>query len=183
MKILLHILIIVLLLVSCKKEPKEHVNKSVLNLKKDTINLILKTDTIAETQPFMNAYIVVVDTSQNYYKLKNTMFKLSKKLKIKIDTLKRGYDKKNDFIGLVKSNNDGIYCDNYFQRRHNPTEFFSIEYLSYYTTSENKKNNTMALISYITPEQEKAERQFEIIKRHNPKVYILNTEIFMGCMQ
>jgi hypothetical protein len=88
----------------------------------------------------MNAYIVVVDTSKNYYKLKKTMFKLNKVLKIKIDTLNRSYDKKNDFIGLIKNSDGKIYYDNYFPRRHNPTEFLSIEYLNFYTNSENENN-------------------------------------------
>jgi len=177
------------LILSCKTDRKEQANILVLTQKNETTKLgiskditIVKTNPLIENQPYMNAYIVVVDTSQNYDKLRRNMYKISKLLRVKIDTLERGYDKKNNFIGLVKSIDGEIYYDNYFPRRHNSTAFLSLEYLNFYTNSENENDKTIALISYITDKMKDAEKQLKIIQQHLPNAYLLNTKLYMGCM-
>ena len=56
--------------------------------------------TISEEE-YMDAYIVVSDTSKDYYTLRNKMFQLGKNLVVEIDTMGRGFDtKKNRFAYL-----------------------------------------------------------------------------------
>jgi hypothetical protein len=45
-----------------------------------------------DSTQFMNAHVVIADTSSDYYKLRAQMFELSKKLDFKIGTLGRGFD-------------------------------------------------------------------------------------------
>lgn len=66
---------------------------------------------------YMNAYIVVSDTSQNYFELRQKMFDLQDRLKIKIDTMGRGFNKEKNRICLSENDEDEIYAGHYFARR------------------------------------------------------------------
>ena len=94
-------------------------------------------------EQYMNAYIVVSDTSQNYFELRQKMFELSKVLKTEIDTMGRGFNKNKNLICLPENDEDEIYAGDYFPRRY-PSETLSLEYLIYYTNgnkpTEPRKN-------------------------------------------
>ncbi|SHJ98255.1 hypothetical protein [Pseudozobellia thermophila] len=130
---------------------------------------------------YMNAYVVVSDTSQNYFELRQKMFDLHEKLKIKIDTMGRGFNKEKNRICLPEDDEDEIYAGQYFIRRY-PSETLSLEYLSYYTEGPKAGENTMALVTAITDDKEEADQKLLEVKKHSDKAFIVNSRIYMGCM-
>ena len=159
-----------------KVNPIEKAQSEII--KKDSINVL---DNASDIEQYANAYIVIADTSQNYFNLKDKMFILHKNTKIKIDTLGRSYNERTNRICLSNKDGDKIYyTDDYFPRRY-PESSLSLDYLNFYENSSTE--NTIALITLITYEKEVAEKQLNIIKKYHSKAFILNEQIFMGCMQ
>ena len=130
---------------------------------------------------YMNAFIVIADSSQVYSELKLKMFNLKDKLNVEIDTMGRGYNKTKDLICLPENDEDEIYAGDYFPRRF-PSETLSLEYLDYYDKKNGEK--TIGLIVGILQQKEKlnAERLLKKLSEFFPNAYILNTDIYMGCM-
>jgi len=132
-------------------------------------------------EQYMNAYIVVSDTSQNYFELRQKMFDLNEKLKTEIDTMGRGFNKKKNLICLPENDKDEIYAGDYFPRRY-PSETLSLEYLIYYTNGKKPTEGTIALVTIITDNKEKAEKKLAEVKRYSDSAFIINSKIYMGCM-
>ncbi|MDO6518138.1 hypothetical protein Q4562_12905 [Zobellia uliginosa] len=130
---------------------------------------------------YMNAYIVVSDTSENYFELRQKMFDLHDKLKMEIDTMGRGFDKKKNRICLPENDEDEIYAGDYFPRRY-PSETLSLEYLAYYTNTKKSAENTIALVAAITEDKEKADQKLLEVKKHFDQAFIVNSRIYMGCV-
>lgn len=134
---------------------------------------------------YMNAYVVIADTSQNYYKLHQEMFNLSDQLNLEIDTLGKGFDESKNLICLPEDSEDELYAGSYYPRRY-PSNTLSLEYLSYYTNGwfpdESRSDNTIALVVSITDKKEEAEKTLSTVKQYMEKAYMLNDSIFMGCM-
>ena len=134
-----------------------------------------------DDEQYMNAYIVVSDTSQNYFELRQKMFDLSKVLKTEIDTMGRVFNKKKNLICLPENDEDEIYAGEYFPRRY-PSETLSLEYLIYYTNEKKPTEGTMAIVTIITDNKEKADKKLAEVKKHSDEAFILNSQIYMGCM-
>ena len=132
-------------------------------------------------EQYMNAYIVVSDTSQNYFELRQKMFDLNEKLKTEIDSMGRGFDKKKNLICLPENDEDEIYAGDYFPRRY-PSETLSLEYLIYYTNGKKPTEGTIALVTIITDNKEKAEKKLAEVKKYSNRAFIVNSKIYMGCM-
>lgn len=130
---------------------------------------------------YMNAYIVVADTSQNYFDLRQKMFDLKWELKTEIDTMGRGFDKTKNLICLPKNDEDEIYAGDYFPRRF-PSETLSLEYLTYYTNGAKPTEGTIAIIAIITDNKDQAENKLAEVKKYFDGAFILNSQIYMGCM-
>lgn len=128
--------------------------------------------------PYMNAYIVLADTSDNFYYLEDKMQKLKKALHQKIDMFGREYNEEKQTICWPESGDkDDVIAGEYLPRR-----FFdktlSIEYLGAYMSS---KGNTMVIVTYITEDKKKAEKHLQKLKKHSPQAFIINTMLYMGC--
>ena len=132
-------------------------------------------------EQYMNAYIVVSDTSENYYELRQRMLDLSEELKIEIDTMERGFNKTKNLICLPENDEDEIYAGDYFPRRY-PSETLSLEYLIYYTNGKKPTEGTIALITIITDNKDKAEKKLAELKKYSKGAFIINSKIYMGCM-
>jgi len=135
---------------------------------------------ISEEQ-YMNVFIVVSDSSKDYFILREKMFQLSKNLAIEIDTMGRGYNKSKNLICLPDNDEDEIYAGDYFPRRY-PSETLSLEYLDYYSNGDKPTGGTIALVIMITDEKESAEKKLKQIIKYSEGAFILNTKIYMGCM-
>jgi metal-responsive CopG/Arc/MetJ family transcriptional regulator len=132
-------------------------------------------------EQYMNAYIVIADTSQNYIELRKKMFDINEKLKTEIDTMGRGFNREKNLICLPENDEDEIYAGDYFPRRY-PSETLSLEYLIYYTNGKKPTEGTIALVTIITDNKEKADKKLAEIKKYSDKAFIVNSQIYMGCM-
>lgn len=131
---------------------------------------------------YQTVYLVIADTSMDYYDLRIEMLNLSEKLQIKIDTMDRGYDPSNKLICLPIDHEDEIYAGSYFPRRYS-SETLSIEHLTYYTEGGMPNGGkTMALVVAIKGNRDEALETLERVKIYMDQPYILEAKIYMGCM-
>ncbi len=128
---------------------------------------------------FANYFLVVIDTSINYYTLKKKMLKANKKLTIPIDTLGRYYNKTKNLIALPDNHSDEIYAGEYYPRRF-PSENLSLEYLDFY--QKNAKPKTIALVGGIYEKEEQADSLLTILKNTEKKAFKLKSKMYIGCM-
>lgn len=145
------------------------------------LGLNINAQEVSDEQYMMNAFIVISDTSQNYFELRQKMFDLNKKLKTEIDTMGREFNKKKKLICLPENHEDEIYAGDYFPRRY-PSETLSLEYLIYYTNGKKPTEGTIALVTTITDNKEKAEKKLAEVKKYSDGAFIVSSQIYMGCM-
>ncbi len=139
------------------------------------------SDSVDMSGQYMNAFIVVADTGQDYFILRETMLTLSSGLEFEIDTMGRGYNSELDLIALPTDDPDEIYTGNYFPRRYN-SQSLSLEYLSYYDADTHSDDKTIAIVVAITDSQEEAEILLSKLKPQFLNAYIQESEIYLGCM-
>ncbi len=147
-----------------------------------TLLLLVSTLLFAQTESgedYMNAYIVVADSSHVYHDLKNKMTDLNTKLKIKIDALGREYNKDKDLICLPENHEDEMYAGVYYPRR-GYTELLSLEYLDYYDPKFTEK--TIGIVIGILDTESKAKTLLQSVKEYSPNAFILNKNLYIGCM-
>lgn len=142
--------------------------------------ITIKAQEISDEE-YMDAYLVISDTSKDYYIIKEKMFLLSKSLDFEIDTMGREFNVNKNLICLPDNDEDELYAGNYFPRRY-PSETLSLEYLDYYLNEQNPLSGLIALVVLITDEKENAELKLEQIKKYSETAFILNTKLYMGCM-
>lgn len=130
---------------------------------------------------YIEAYIVVADTSMDYYALRTKMIILGDSLNKEIDTLGRGYESSRNLICLPDDDEDDIYAGQYLPRRY-PSESLSLEYLNYYYDGGIPQSGTIALITLITGDPDLAERERTMISRFVDHPFIVFSKIYMGCM-
>ncbi|MBR9861468.1 hypothetical protein GYB22_12140 [bacterium] len=128
---------------------------------------------------YIDAYVLVVDTSLNYSGLREKMFDLSESCKIEIDTMGRSFDSTRNLICLPDDAEDEIYAGEYFARRY-PSVRLSLEYFHYYS-EDNCSEKMIALIACISTDPEMAETLLESIKPQSISTFIIRKQIFMGC--
>lgn len=136
---------------------------------------------VISDEQYMNAYIVISDTSQNYAELRQKMFALNGKLKAKIDTMGRGFSKDKNLICLPENSEDEIYAGYYLPRRY-PSETLSLEYLNYYTHEKKPTEGPIALVTIITDNKEKADQKLAEVKKYSDKAFIVKSQIYIGCL-
>ncbi len=134
-----------------------------------------------DNENFMNAYVVFADTSYDYFLLHKKMFELSEKLSLEIDTMRRGYDSIKDLICLSEDDEDEIYAGEYYPRRF-PGTFLSLEHFIFYNEGDWPGDRTMALVTAITEEKEKADEILSSIEEYSENAFILYTKIYIGCI-
>jgi hypothetical protein len=139
----------------------------------------IKAQEFSEEEDFYNAFIIVVDTSHDYYELRELMFDIYHKFSMEIDTMERGYDKTKDLICLPDDHEDEIYAGDYFPRRF-PSEGLSLEYIIIYTNNSTHRN--IGLLAGVFESEDEALRLLNKIKINYKKTFIINTDLYMGCM-
>jgi len=134
-----------------------------------------------ENAMYSNSYVVILETSNDYFALRKKMFNLSKELNIEIDTMDRGFDRKEKIISLPENYEDIIYAGFYYPRRFN-SETLSLEYLNYYKDDSKFLEGPMALVTMITSDKKEAEERLKSIKMYEKKAFILQARIYIACM-
>lgn len=130
-------------------------------------------------EDYMNAYIVIADSSHVYHDLKGKMVDLKEKLGIKMDSLGREYNENKDLICLPENHEDELYAGVYYPRR-GYTELLSLEYLDYYDPK--LKEKTIGLIVGILNIESEAKKLLVRVKEYSPNAFLLNKNLYIGCM-
>ena len=142
-----------------------------------------KLDSMADSEQneMQNVWVLIGDTSQNYYALDTKMYSLAGQLNWGIDTMERYYNKKKKALVVSEKSEDEIYRGEYFPRRFG-TETLSIEYLNTYSKSTTA--NTFALVLGIYDSEDEAIKALNksIKVSQRSYVFVLPTQLYMGCM-
>ncbi|MFY7734867.1 MAG: hypothetical protein ACOVSR_15410, partial [Bacteroidia bacterium] len=136
---------------------------------------------IAETSELDSAtyFVVVADTSTDYYMLHTKMFDLHSKLNLPIDTMRRYYNKAKNLIALPETDQDEVYAGDYYPRR-NPSVNLSLEYLNIYQRQSGEK--TIALVTGIYETEKSADSALTVLDKTEKKVFKVKAELYMGCI-
>ncbi len=124
-------------------------------------------------------FVVVADTSTDYYFLHKKMFDLNGQFNIPIDTMGRFYNKTKNLIALPDDDKDELYAGDYFPRRF-PSENLSLEYLNFY--HKKAGDNTIALITGIYESEKNADSALTLLHKTEKKVFKIKADIYLGCM-
>jgi len=124
-------------------------------------------------------FLVIADTAQSYNSIRSQVHILSTKYNIEFDSLGRIFDAQIDSIIIPRNSEDKMYAGQYLHRRF-PSNSSSIEYLSIYQT--HSTNDTFALVAGIFDDLHKANNAALLITFDFPKLFILKSRIYTGCM-
>ena len=181
---------IVLVVTSCHEQPytvppQDKVQHSAKNLSiplADSLKAELEEEKDLDAKiasETITCYVVIADTSTNYYLLRDQMFALHKNLKQPIDTMRRTYNATKDLIALPDNDADEVYAGDYFPRRY-PTDALSLEYLNVY--KPNASETSIALVTGMYTDQREADSALNILKKQSSAAFVVKSDIYMGCM-
>ncbi|MFM2000322.1 MAG: hypothetical protein RL204_2269 [Bacteroidota bacterium] len=147
----------------------------------DSLELEGESESAVDTIDYDYAtyFLVVADTSKDYFLLRKKMMNIHSKMNWPIDTMGRYFNKKKNEIVLPDDDEDELYAGSYFPRRF-PTSDLSLEYLDFY--QEKAGERTMALVAGIYETEQSADSALTIVRVFDKKAYKLKSEIFIGCM-
>lgn len=180
----LHFLILVFLLAACGTSMPESKTAKVQSIRIDTTTnasiAIQDTaiDQSSETET-VTYFVVVADTSSNYYALHKKMFELNRQLSIPIDTMGRFYNETKKLITLPDEDEDDIYAGDYFPRRF-PSNNLSLEYLDFYQEKAGEK--TIALVTGIYETEKNADNAMIVLQKIEKNVFKIKANIYVGCL-
>lgn len=189
MKQYVHILVILLATALCagcgtKNEAGSNaalVADTAQKVSTDTV-LFPPEDTSGIDSEYETMYMVVIDTGVNYYTLANKMIALHNSLQLKIDTLGRYYNSGKNDVVLPDDAEDELYAGDYFPRRWG-TGFLSIEHLSFYRRNTDYDTVTVFVLTEgLYDNRQSADSMAVVIKPYQPTTFVMEVEVFMGCM-
>jgi hypothetical protein len=162
-------------------------NEAEINSAKIDSSTSLQTNVTADNNvaddttdyDYATYFIVVADTSTDYYFLHKKMFNLSRHLNIPIDTIGRFYNTIKNLIALPDNDEDEIYAGDYFPRRF-PSDNLSLEYLNFYQKQASEK--TIALVTGIYETEKSADSALTVLHKTEKKVFKIKADIYVGCM-
>ena len=140
-----------------------------------------KLDSMSEGghDEMQEVWVLVGDTSRNYFELDAEMYLWSGQLNWGIDTLERYYNKEKKALLVSDKSEDEIYRGEYFPRRFG-TETLSIEYLNTYSTFTTA--NTFALLLGIYDSEAEAKKALNKSIKVSQRAFVLPSYLYMGCM-
>jgi hypothetical protein len=130
---------------------------------------------------FADYWLVVADTSTDYWQLNTLMFQLSDQLTVEIDTLGRYYDESLHQIILPFDDEDELYAGSYFPRRFSGV-FLSVEHLNYLAEDRSNSTDVLALVVAIFESQEEAEEYNLLVNKFSPSSFVQYASLYVGCM-
>lgn len=143
----------------------------------------LETEAMSEVDTidydYATYFLVIADTSKDYFLLRKKMMNIHSKMNWPIDTMGRYFNKEKNEIVLPDDDEDELYAGSYFPRRF-PTRDLSLEYLDFY--QERAGEHTIALVAGIYETEQSADSALTIIRVFDKKAYKLKSNIFIGCM-
>jgi hypothetical protein len=175
-------ILLLFILAGCSdsNSPKSDISVSVQKI--DTIvNLDSSVNSVASSiyQDYTNYWIVIADTGLKYDQLLKQMLVLNEKVKLPIDSMGRFYNRKKDLIALPDNDEDEMYAGEYFPRRFE-SDFLSIEYLNYYTSSSKEK--VMSIVAGVFINESSADSVLTQIRNFKSSAFKLKANLYTGCM-
>lgn len=186
-----HLLIAACLLAACKSKPTKiaqdtskaktvkvlpasyKASSKVTPANADTADMDEQLDAYADY------YVVIADTGNNYYSLRDKMLDLNRTTGTVIDTMDRYYNPKKDLIQLPDHYpDDDMYEGDYFPRR-SPSQNLSLEYLNIY--KDGAKAKTIALVSGIYENRTSADSAYKVLPP-NQTAFVIKSHMYIGCM-
>lgn len=164
-----------------KQIETEPINNSVSDEVRDN-NIIeeeVSRDKLWEYDNIDTFFVVIADTSLNYFHLQNKMYKLTSKLSIPIDTMGRYYNTEKNLIVLPDDDDDEMYAGAYYPRRF-PSEHLSLEYFIVYQNSTS--DSTIALLTGIYETELKADSALKVLQSFENNSFKIKAGIYIGCM-
>lgn len=124
-------------------------------------------------------FVLVLDTSRDYYELREKMFSLQNSGDFIIDSMGRHYDPEKDQILVPEDDEDEMYRGEYYPRL-TESENLSIEYMEQYMANANK--HSLALIGGIYKDKMKALSRKNKLKSIFSSSFVLKSRLYQGCM-
>lgn len=147
---------------------------------RDTLVGVSDEYLIDSEQDYADYYIIIADTGKVYKPLFDKMNRLSKSLPLKVNMMDRSYNEKKDLIALPDDyKDDEMYAGDYFPRRE-PSEYLSLEYLSFYNQTSDGK--TIGLIAGIYENEAEADKALTKVKAKEEGSFKMKGNVFVGCM-
>lgn len=185
MKQIIYILLMIIL-ISCGSSPIEKNEKQVHSKENESrsrgntsISFDSSNKVGVNEDDFATYYVIVTDTSLDYFILQKKMIDLNKKWNIPIDTMGRFYNKTKNLITLSDDDKDEIYAGDYFPRRF-PSNNLSLEYLSFYQSLAS--NKTIALVAGIYESEERADSLMSVLSKAEKNVFKIKAHMYVGCV-
>lgn len=130
-------------------------------------------------------YVVIIDQSYDYYELESLMNEISEAKDWEIELGERFYDEDEMYIRLPYDHEDELYAGYYYPRRF-PSVALSIEYAwmyeDQYEWNEGGEKAMMSLIPGIYETQAEAQVHLDLLEDVAPKAFIVEAEIYVGCI-
>jgi hypothetical protein len=159
--------------------------KSGHSLPLKNVDTIVKLDSSESSvdssifQDYTNYWIVIADTGLKYDQLLKQMLVLNEKVKLPIDSMGRFYNRKKDLIALPDNDEDEMYAGEYYPRRFE-SDFLSIEYLNYYTSSSKEK--VMSIVAGVFINESTADSVLTQIRNFKSSAFKLKANLYTGCI-
>lgn len=139
------------------------------------------SDAETKNEDYETAFVIVLDTSEQFYKMYDLAMATSKKYQIEFDTTERAYFPETNIWGVSQSSSDEMYRGQYFPRRKgDEKDKLSLEYMYWYDKKSNDKK--LMLVSNIFSFSMDAEQSVAAWRKSFPQAFILQCEMYMGCM-
>ena len=155
------------------------------NQQTDTVLTIQRNNSeeISETknEDYETAFVIVLDTSEQFYKMYDLAKATSEKFQLEFDTIERTYFPETNIWGVSQSSSDEIYRGQYFPRRKgDEKDKLSLEYMYWYDKKSNDKK--LMLVSNVFSFSMDAEQSVAAWRKSFPQAFILQCEMYFGCM-
>lgn len=167
------------LFVACSSDLSESESSAMADSATLVSDTLVGTDVESMPDEYQIYYIVVADTSRNYFALQKTMYELEDKMLFEIDTMNRYYNAKMDLICLPDNIEDEIYAGEYFPRR-SPSATLSLEYINFYLPEAGEK--TIALVAGIYEGEGEANVRLAEVRKMAKSAFVIKSNVFVGCM-
>jgi len=188
MKTGISLLAVVIFAIQCKPSLKKEKSKNLDSMNCSELDHSISENgaeatSVDETknEDYQTAFVVVLDTSDQFQKMYDLAMSTSSKFDVPFDTVQKSYFRETNIWGVSQSSDDEIYRGEYFPRRNgNEQDMLSLEYQYWYDKKGNDKN--LMLVTNIFPFSMDAEQNVAAWRKHFPQAFILQCEMYMGCL-
>jgi hypothetical protein len=188
MKTGISLLAVVIFAIQCKPSLKIGKSKILDSINKSDLNQSVSengTEAISvgeiKNDDYETAFIVVLDTSNQFHKMYELAMSVSRKFNIPFDTVQKSYFPQTNIWGVSQSSDDEIYRGEYFPRRNgSEKDILSLEYKYWYDKKGNDKN--LMLVTNIFLFSMDAEKSVAAWRKYFPQAFIMQCDIYMGCI-